>query len=209
MRFGSHIRIIADHSWERYRVARSFESIAQAFCMNTTLIRATTEDELKRHGSAHSDEYQMTVLTCHGGPDEKQDIGLDWTVARHVKDTEWTHDTLRLTPATIGEYFAHGAGTLLCVACWSGTSELARAFLDAGYEAYIAPAKTSDCFSGLQFYAVLLGYLVYEERDYRPERLSIAACVQKARKIDDLWDGANGFAIFERDSPTGPETSPE
>ncbi len=38
-------------------------------------------------------------------------------------------------------------------------------FLAAGYDAYIAPEKTSDMFSAFQFGAVLAGTLHHEERD--------------------------------------------
>jgi len=205
MKYNSHVRILTDRSWERYHVGRSLESIAQGFCLNTTLIRTNTEEQLKLHGHSPASPYHITVLSCHGHPQKDGPVQLDWEVGRPVNAVEWETVTLHLTADDVPKYFTNGSGILINIACWSGERELAQAFLKVGYRAYIAPRKTSDCFSAYQFYAALLGYLLYEERDEKPQTLTERECVEHARRIDDLWDGANGFTIHEHTpEPAGP-----
>lgn len=198
MKFGSAVRIITDRTWERYGVGKSIEAITQAFCMNTTLIRADTEEALKSHGSCSQPDIELTVLSCHGFPQKNGPVVLNWTVGRPLNHIEWEDVELRISGQDVGKYFTRGSGALLNLACWSGREEFAQAFLNAGYDAYIAPEKTSDCFSAYQFYTAFLGYAVYEQRDEKPQKLSFEECVERARKIDDFWDGANGYRIFKK-----------
>ena len=113
---------------------------------------------------------------------------------------EYESTEFRLTPQTLGEVVDHGAGIFLSTACWSGKSIFARVFLSAGYDAYIAPKKTSDIYSAFQFVAAFAGYLLHEVRDAAAYPISTRQAYQRASSLDDFEDGAAGFCLFDRTS---------
>jgi len=103
-----------------------------------------------------------------------------------------------VTPTILTEMVDHGAGIFLNTACWSGKAAFAKAFLKAGYDCYIAPEKTSDSYSAFQFATAFAGNLLHEVRDWGAYSITTRQAFERAKALDDFWDGAAGFRIFER-----------
>jgi hypothetical protein len=210
MQFDQPMSIAYDLSPDSYRAAVGYRAVLEYYTHCVTQVQLDSEEKA-RSFFGHPPRSALTLLPCHGWGERESEAVLSLEVQRQVNRIEHEAAQLRLTPARLGEVVGPGAGIFLSLACWSGKRTFARAFLAAGYDAFLAPEKTSDVFSAFQFVAAFAGSLLHEVRDWGAYPISTRQAFERARRSDDYWDGAAGFRLFEREGergagvlPTGP-----
>ena len=196
MNFWNTVRIITDKSDLRF--AAGYRSLFEFYGQNVLLLTVHTEEELRKAFQEPCSDFAITMLCCHGWGKTEEDAVLNWELQRRVNEIEWEPVEFHMTPQNVRDIVKTGHGILLNVACWGAKQSLADAFLAAGYQYYVAAEKTSDVFSAHQFVSAMVGYLLYEVRDYGKTEVSVPEAVEMARRIDDFWDGANGFRVYEK-----------
>jgi hypothetical protein len=177
-----------------------YRAMLEYFAFDLTTVLVDTEQKLKE-AFLDDGDYALTVMICHGWGKMDENAVLNWEIRQAVNEVECETRELHLTPTNVTEYVCRGNGILLSTACWSGKQVWAAAFHQAGFSWYVAPEKTSDMFSAYQFIAAFLGYLMYEERDMSRRLVTVPEATELARRIDDFWDGANGFRAFGSSRP--------
>jgi hypothetical protein len=149
-----------------------------------------------------------TVLCCHGICIEEDGPHLLLNVIEQAlpenpqdgEDGEWHPVPLRITPAWLAKHLKRGYGTFISTGCSTGQQEMAEAFLNAGYSAYIGCANDIDAGSGTLFVLSFFHHLLAGERDWPTETYNDEEAVERARFIDSeaiRW-GTNGFRYFTR-----------
>lgn len=121
------------------------------------------------HGDINSEGEQIIKIPC-----------------KHKVEGEpgWPDTTIELSPATVGNYVRNGRGTLIMVACHAGREEMAKAFLSAGYDRYIAADGTPDVRSSVLFVTAFYSFIMdLGERKARMF-LSEEEAAKKASQID-------------------------
>jgi hypothetical protein len=197
VQFSQPVTIAYDLSPDDYRAAIAYRSMLEYYSHNVALVPLDSE-ESARSFLGHPPRSALTLLTCHGWGETDAEAVINLEVQRAVDRVRYESAEFRLTPERLAEVVDHGSGIFLSTACWSGKAAFARVFLEAGYEAYIAPEKTSDMFSAFQFVAAFAGTLLHEVRDRGAYPVTTRQAYERARRSDDFWDGAAGFVLFER-----------
>jgi hypothetical protein len=168
-------------------------SLLASFGLNTLTQQIRNEGEFRAFWQEPPVKAAVTLFQTHGWGETDEDAVINFPL---FYQENWEVKEFHLTPAAIQEVVTTGNGILISTACWSGKQKYADAFLQAGFEHYIAPEKTSDWNSTIQFLAAFFGYMMYEERDWGARKVEVADAVEMARRIDDFWDGASGFRYF-------------
>jgi hypothetical protein len=195
---GQPITIAYDLSPDSYRAAIAHRAMLEYYTHHVALVPVESEQTVRSFLESPP-RSALTILMCHGWGKTDDDAVISFEIARPVDRVHYERFQLELTPARLGEFVDHGAGIFLNTACWSGKDAFARVFLKAGFDAYIAPEKTSDSFSGFQFVAAFAGTLLHEVRDWGPYPVATRQAYERAKASDDFWDGAAGFRLFEQD----------
>ena len=200
MKFGLNARIIYNTGRGCPHMYHGFRAMLEYCTFDLKTVLVDSERKLKQ-AFLDDGDYALTMMICHGWGKADSDAVLNWEVRRAVNEVEWESQELHLRPSNVGEYVRGGNGILLFTACWSGKQVWADAFHRAGFSWYVGPEKTSDMFSAYQFVAAFIGYLMYEERDVSRRLVPVPEATELARRIDDFWDGANGFRAFGSGRP--------
>jgi hypothetical protein len=187
MKYSQPVTIAYDLS--SYRSAISYRAMLEYYTHNVTLVPLDSEESL-RSFFGRPPPAALTVLMCHGWGETEADAVISFEITRPIDQIRHEKVQHELTPTRLAELVDHGAGIFLNTACWSGKDAFARIFLKAGYDAYIAPQKTSDIFSGFQFTSVFAGTLIHEVRDSEPYPVTTRQAYEQAKRSDDFWDGA-------------------
>ena len=174
--------------------------VLEAFGCRVFVEHILTMDELAAFFSSPAVDAQFTVVFTHGWGKTDEEAVINWPL--FDRQTSTVSD-FHMTPQNMREIVKKGAGALICAACWSGKEAFARGFFEAGFDHYIAPTRSSDCTSMLQFLTTFFGYLRYEERDYQPRKVGILEAVELSRRIDDLPDGASAWGCFGKIATDG------
>jgi hypothetical protein len=198
VQFSQPMTIAYDLSPNSYRAAIAYRAMLEYYSHNVALMSLDSE-EAARSFLGHPSRSALTVLMCHGWGQAEAEAVISLEVQRAVDRVQYESAQFKLTPARLAEVVDHGSGIFLLTACWSGKAAFARVFLAAGYDAYIAPEKTSDIFSAFQFVAAFAGTLLHEVRDRGEYPVTTRQAYQRARCSDDFWDGAAGFLLFEQE----------
>ncbi len=196
MRDYQEVRIAHDRERSDYKTALTHRAIFEFYSQQVTLHDLWTEESVLEFFAAKTDSA-VTLLECHGWGKTDADAVINLEVLRHKTGPEFEAIELRLTPANIRDVVKAGSGILINKACWSGKQVFADAFLSAGYGAYLAPERTSDSWSALQFLTAFIGYLKYEVRDADARNVSTREALDLARRLDHYPDGAAGWRLFE------------
>ncbi len=176
---------------------RGYRAMLEYYTSEVKDVPVDSSEKLRR-GFEDESVYDLTLMICHGWGKTDDDAVLNWEFNDHSNVQDQDRDELHLTKDNVSEYITRGSGTLLSTACWGARQLWANAFLDAGFDWYVASEKTSDMFSAYQFVAAFIGYLVYEERDMGRRIVEVSEAVELAGRIDDFWDGARGFRAVTR-----------
>jgi hypothetical protein len=198
LKFNQPMSIAYDLSPDSYRAAIAYRAVLEYYTHSVTLV-ALDSEEKARSFFGHPPVAALTLLSCHGWGEAESNAVLGLEVQRQLNRVEYESAQFHLTPKSLAEVVDHGAGIFLSCACWSGKPAFARVFLDAGYDSYIGPEKTSDMFSAFQFVAAFAGFLLHEVRDRGAYPITTRQAYERAMCSDDYWDGAAGFRLFERD----------
>jgi hypothetical protein len=199
MQFSQPMTIAYDLSPDDYRAAIAYRAMLEYYSHNVALVSLDSE-ESARSFLGHPPRSALTLLMCHGWGETEADAVINLEVQRPVNRVEYEAAQFPLTPTKLAEVVDHGSGIFLSTACWSGKAAFARVFLEAGYDVYIAPEKTSDMFSAFQFVAAFAGSLLHEVRDWGAYPVTTRQAYERAKRSDEFWDGAAGFRLFERNS---------
>jgi len=183
---------------DSYRAAIAYRAMLEYYSHRVTLVQLDTEETALSFFN-RPPPAALTLLLCHGWGESEADAVLSLDVQRQINRVEYQTLQMNLTPARWGEIVGQGIGIFLNTACWSGKLAFARPVLAAGYEAYVAPEKTSDGCSQYQFVAAFVGTLLHEARDWGAYPVSTRQAFERASRADDFWDGAAGFRLFEKD----------
>ena len=197
MKFSQPVTIAYDLDPGSCQAAIAYRSMLEYFSHAVALVRLDSE-EATRSFLGHPPRSALTLLICHGWRESDADAVINLELQRRVNRVEYEAVQLALTPPKLAEIVDHGSGIFVSTACWSGKAAFARVFLAAGYDAFIAPGKTSDMFSAFQFVPMLAGTLLHEERDSGAYPVTTRQAYERARHSDDFPDGAAGFLLFER-----------
>ncbi len=199
MQFDQPMTIAYDLSPDSFQAAIAYRAMLEYYSHHVSLVRLDNEEKALAF-LGQPPRSALTLLSCHGWGESESDAVLSLEVQRPVNRVEYEAAQLTLTPGRLAEVLGRGTGIFLSMACWSGKPAFARVFLAAGYDAYLAPEKTSDNLSAFEFVAVFAGTLLHEERDWGAYPVSTRQAFERARRIDDFWDGAAGFRLFEKDA---------
>ena len=133
-----------DNSLDMIKDARAIRAVLETFGLRVHLYDLTRKREALQFLAGGFSPCQYVILCCHGGddPDAGAQINLqvvDQAGGDYDNAANWERVTVSLTPANIPDIVRGMGRTLICYACGSGREPFARAFLEAGYKAYIAP----------------------------------------------------------------------
>ncbi len=142
-----------------------------------------------------------TILDAHGTGEPEMGIHVsvvdqkdgDYQAARG-----WQESPLLLTAATVPR-LVKGHGTLISLGCGSGNQPLTNAFLESGYNAYIAPTghrAYPDADAVTMFVAGFFYFAMSGDRDYETASYSDEEATSRASAIDT--DFMLGTALFRR-----------
>ena len=131
-------------------------------------------------GKVPASDY--VVLVFGGGHGDDLDRGGCISCPALVEPVagEWRSTDVKLFPEDIRRTVNLGGRTVLCVGCHAGWEPLARAFIDSGCRAYIAPTESIDQNSTTMFACAFFHYLMAEP----PDQLTDCEAVARARRID-------------------------
>lgn len=127
---------------------------------------------------------------------------LNLEVIRQDKDQDdlkydWDEVTFHLTPKNIPEYIENPKGTLICTACHSGQEPWVKAFLAAGYKAYIAPVEPVHVASSVLFITSFFYHLLMHTREYTDRVYTPQQAVEAAAQADTHYEyGTRLFQYF-------------
>jgi hypothetical protein len=122
------------------------------------------------------------VLVLGGGHDEDLERGGCISCRELVEPIagEWRATDVKLFPEDIRRTVNLPGRTVLCVGCHAGIEPLAKAFIESGCRAYIAPTESIDQNSTTMFVCAFFHYLMAEP----PDRMTEREAVERARNID-------------------------
>ncbi len=123
-------------------------------------------------------DYVVLVTGGDRDPDKGSCIHFP-TVVEQVAG-EWKSVAFRIFPEDVRQMVKLKGRTVIAVGCYAGSEPLARAFLDSGCKAYIAPTGEIDMDSTTMFVCAFFHYLTVPP----PDRLSDRDAVERARKLD-------------------------
>ena len=192
------VRITYNEAQDTYKRAITYRAIFEYYGHRVSLHDLREEDRIRAFFSEPTDAA-ITLVNAHGWGKTEEKAVINFDIIRRKNEIEFEDDEFHITPKNIAGIVRAGSGILIMQACHSGKQVFADAFLNAGYGFYIAPKSTSDCWSSLQFITTFIGYLMWEVRDWGKIVVPVPEAVERARKIDDFWDGANGFRLFSRE----------
>jgi len=198
LQYSQRVSIVYDLSHGSYRAAIAYRAMLEYYLLGVSFVQLDSE-ETALSFFRRPPPAALTMLMCHGWGETEADAVLSLDVQRQINRVEYKTEEWHLTPPRWGEIVGQGTGIFLNTACWSGKLAFARPVLAAGYDAYVAPEKTSDCTSQYQFVATFVGTLMHEVRDWGAYPVTTLQAFERATQSDSFWDGAAGFRLFEKD----------
>jgi len=143
------------------------------------------------------------VLVFGGGHDDDLDRGGCISCPRLVEPVggEWRSTDVKLFPEDIRRTVNLAGRTVLCIGCNAGWEPLAKAFLDSGCRAYIAPTASIDQNSTTMFACAFFHYLMADPPDRLPDR----EAVERASHIDSQTASYRYFGMPDADRSSGDE----
>lgn len=202
MKLFSTVAIVTDHTM--VEDASALRAVLEAFSVRVEFFRLVQRPQVL---SFFQQEQQQdyTIIFCHGNGEPPGDLHLALKVVDQ-KDGDyeapegWAPTTVKVTPAFVKENIRGRVGTLISTACGSGRRPLADAFIDAGYNSYIAPVEPYyNSQAGIAFLTSFFYLLLSEDRDYAEIKYSEVEAVQAAVELDSEFAyGPNAFRRYTR-----------
>lgn len=203
MNFFTNVAIVTDHTMAED--ADAIRGVLESFRLRVDFYRLVQKPQVTRFFQQDR-QYPYTIVFCHGSGDPPDDLHLaievvDQKDGRYEEPQDWFPVTIKMTPSFVKDNMRGRSGTLVSVACGSGRRPLADAFVDAGYDAYIAPVEPYyDSQAGIAFLTSLFYFLLAEDRDYAKTTFSEEEAVRMAAALDQSFKyGSMAFRRYTRD----------
>jgi hypothetical protein len=202
--FSNHVVIGCDRDPGIRQQAETLRSVLEGLAIRVHLYHFVHYRNVVKFLKGQIPDSDYTILCCHGVGDTEEEMRLNLEVIRQENDQDdlkygWDEVTFYLTPGNIPEYIKKPKGTLICTAFGSGREPWVKAFLESGYEAYIAPvgpsvaATSSVLFLTSFFYHLMMHTQDYTDRVYTPRE-----AVEVAAQADTHYEyGTRLFHYFE------------
>ena len=190
--------IAYDKSLDNFQMATAIRGMLEFYGLNVSLVWLNEKQNVIDFLAGQAPKSDYTILCAHGIGREKR-IWL--TVVEKVEGTDYQYEEVifNLMPDNVGEYVKYAGGTLITTACDSGCEVFARAFLDAGYQSFIAPAVAVDITSSAMFVCGFFCNMLAHERDIHKANYTEREAVERAAAIQPFPDGTAAFRYFGRD----------
>ena len=183
-------------------IATALRGVLEPFALHVELLHLLQARQVREFFDHPRPAYAHTVLVCHGdGEDDAPylvfDV-VDQVNGQHDRPEGWRSTPVHCTPSWVAAHVRHGQGTLVSLACGSGREPLARAFLEAGYTAYVGPTEPYiDYDSSLVFAINWFHLLLSEDWDYGPGAHTEREALTAASAVDGDWPyGTRAFALY-------------
>ena len=201
MKLFTSAAIVCDQTFVEHAIA--LRAILETFRIRVDFYRLVQKPQI--NSFFQGTPYPYTIIMCHGRGKTNDDMHLALEVVEQEQEEYdrtdgWNATTVKVTPGWIREHINNRQGTLISTACGSGREQLANAFLQAGYAAYIAPITTNyDANAGLIFVSNFFYFLISEDRDYAPNIYSESEAFEQSASIDpDFQYGPGAFKRYEK-----------
>jgi hypothetical protein len=191
--------IAYDMNLENFQMATAIRGVLEFYGLQVTLVWLNEKQNAIDFFSGHAPKADYTILCAHGIGKENR-IWL--MVVEKVVGTEYRYEEVafNLTPDNIGDYVKNAGGTFITTACDSGCKGFAKAFLDAGYRAFIAPSVAVDLSSAVLFICGFFCNMLAHGRDIHRATYTEREAVERAAAIQPFPDGTAAFQYFGRDN---------
>ena len=199
MNLYDRVVIAYDKNLENHQMAIAIRGMLEFYGLNVSLVWLNEKQNAIDFLAGHVPKADYTILCAHGIGHENR-IWL--TVIEKMAGTDYCYEEaeFNLTPDNIGEYVKNASGTFMTTACESGRGVFAKAFLDAGYRAFIAPEVAVDVTSSAMFICSFFCNMLAHERDIHKATYTEREAVERAAAIQPFPDGTAAFRYFGGDS---------
>lgn len=195
MNIYDRVVIAYDKNLENFQMATAIRGMLECYGLNVSLSWLNEKRNAIDFLAGHIPKADYTILCAHGIGKENR-IWL--TVIEKVAGTDYRYEEVEfnLTPDNIGEYVKNAGGTFISTACDSGREVFAKAFLDAGYRAFIAPNVAVDLTSTVMFICGFFCNMLAHDRDIHKATYTEREAVERAAAIQPFPDGTAAFQYF-------------
>ena len=194
----SRVVIAYDMNLENFQMATAIRGVLEFYGLQVTLVWLNDKQDAIYFFAGYAIKADYTILCAHGIGKENR-IWL--MVVEKIAGTEYRYEEVEfnLTPDNIGEYVKNAGGMFITTACDSGCEEFAKAFLDAGYRAFIAPCVAVDLSSAVMFICGFFCNTLAHDRDIHKATYTEREAVERAAAIKPFPDGTAAFRYFGGD----------
>lgn len=204
------VTVVCDQGGGMQRLAQSIRAFLEGQGLHVHFYNLVQKRDVLKLLAGQFPPTRYTVICCHGGESPETGKQFSFEVV-HQKDDDyenpngWERITFALTPANIAQYVGGEGRTFLSIACGSGHEDFARAFLEAGCDAFIAPrAGYVDSAASVLFVAGFFYFLLAESRDEERVIYSEEEAVQRASGMDaDYTYGTRSFFCYTKHRDAG------
>jgi hypothetical protein len=188
----------------RLDVAMAVRSTLELFRLRVHLYFCVQKQNVLDFLAGNIPDAEYVVLCCGGfGLDAREGadvgrMGIEFARLVDFVDGRWQEVTVRLTPADIRALVKLPGRTVISMGCMSGREPIAKAFLDSGCKAYIAPITAVDQDADALFVIGFFYHLLFEERDARLSCTEQQAVVRAASIDTDFKEGTHVFRYWGR-----------
>lgn len=195
----NRVVIAYDMNLENFQMATAIRGVLEFSGLQVTLVWLNEKQNAIDFLAGLALKPDYTILCAHGIGKENR---LWFTVVEKVIGTDYRYEEVEfnLTPDNIGEYVKNAGGTFITTACDSGCEGFAKAFLDVGYGAFIAPAVAVDLSSALMFICGFFCNMLARDRDIHKVTYTEREAVERAATIQPFPDGTAAFRYFGGDN---------
>lgn len=201
--FSTSVAIACDSAPGNFQRASAIRSVLATFGLQIYFYQLLQQQNVLDFLAGDYPSCDYTIWFCYGRPDSNGKEQLNFSVV-HQQDNEydnksgWSRVNLTLTPANIAKYIKNPQGTLIC----GSTSEKswAKAFLDVGYQAYVAPIEPDLASNSyMLFLTGFFYYLTMHGLDYTDQQFSPQESTIKAAAMDrDYQFGTQLFRYYAK-----------
>ena len=197
MNIYDRVVIAYDKNLENFQMAIAIRGMLEFYGLHVSLIWLNEKQNAIDFLAGHGPKADYTLLCAHGIGHENR-IWLTLIEKMAGTDSCYEEVEFNLMPETIGEYVKNPSGTFITTACESGREAFAKAFLAAGYRAFIAPEVAVDVTSAALFICGFFCNMLAHERDIHKETYTEREAVERAAAIQPFPDGTAAFRYFSK-----------
>ena len=195
------VAIACDNAPGNFQRASAIRSILETFGLQVYFYHLVQQQNVVDFLAGECPDCDYTIWFCYGRSDSDGSQVINFSVV-HQQDNDyenksgWERVNVTLTPANVSQYIKNVRGTLICGSI-SG-SYWSRAFLDAGYQALIAPQEPDLASNSYTLFLTgFFYYLTIHNLDYTEQQFSPHDAALKAAAMDkDYQFGTQLFHFY-------------